>query len=142
MPSVPRNQFKDCYSPFGVDKSTYLSVTLLDLAIIMFNLHRAATISEIGFQDCDRTLAKLTDELLPRRVSIPFSVIESAVWSSNMLNEIKKFWTPIKGPDGRDEDFDKFMIRVLRYATKEQCLVFDKDYNRIQRQPKPRKKSK
>lgn len=138
--TVPRNQYRDCYSPFGSDRNEYMSISLLDLAVIMYNMQAAAQVDEVGFQDCDRTLVALMEELLPKRISIPIAKVESAVWASNMLNDLKKWKTLLKDPDGSDEGFDKFMIRVLRYATKDQCLIFDNDYNQIKRRRRSRKK--
>ena len=136
----PIGQYDDCYQPFGAPQNEYLSISLLDLAIIMFNLQQAVLVDEVGFQDCDRTLTQLKEELLPKRVAIPFKSAESAIWASNMLNELKRWWTPIVEPQGQKENFDKFIIRVLRYATKDQCLVFDADYNQIKRRRRARKR--
>jgi hypothetical protein len=137
---IPRNQYRDCYAPVEADRNEYISVSLLDLAIIMYNMQTAAQVDEVGFQDCNRTLVTLMEELLPKRVAIPLEKVESAVWASNMLNDLKRWKTLIKDPDGSSESFDKFIIRVLRYATKDQCLVFDKDYSLIKRRRRSRRK--
>jgi hypothetical protein len=106
-------------------KERNLRVSFLDLAILLFHVHRGAQLEEVGFEDCDRTLKELTKELAPKRVLVNKSALESALWSANLMDEIGEFWSP------SGESFDAFVRRLLHYASPEERLEFDRMYNFI-----------
>lgn len=108
-------------------------VNLIDLATLLANMHRGAQLKEeVGFEDCERTLVQLTKDLSPTRATIDQSSMESALWSSNLLNEIGEFWSPT------DETFEQFLNRMLRYAPRDpgQSFEFDKYYNLLRKRAK------
>ncbi len=84
-----------------------LKIKILDLAILLLNVHRAAQEPAIGFVDANQSLDTLTSKL-DRTISIDRSLIESALWSSNMLDEDGKFWHP------RDMSFEKWHKELLK----------------------------
>lgn len=108
-----------------------LRISLLDLSTLLYHVHLGAQKKEtVGFEDAGRTLKQLTDELAPSKVLIPLDSIESALWSANLLSEQGQFWSP------HGETFDDFIKRLLRFATHDAKLEFDKFYCRIKtRQP-------
>lgn len=99
-----------------------ISVSILDVAILLYNLHRAAADPEVGFQDTDRSLERLTWELEQRRYPISPEILASALWSCNMMDEVGEFTS------FSDKSFEQFHKRVLRYQPH---LRFDVEYNQI-----------
>lgn len=95
---------------------------MLDLVVLLANLHIAAQDDEIGYADATVPLRRLTYELQQNvnTFSITKDHLESCLWACNMLNEKRKFWTPwirkntmtfpafISRCIKRDESFDKF----------------------------------
>ncbi|MCK5015595.1 MAG: hypothetical protein KAS32_00870 [Candidatus Peribacteraceae bacterium] len=91
-------------------------ISLYHLMVLLQNVHVGASLNQVGFEDTDRTLEGLTRELAPMiYISVP--VIESALWSCNLLDEQGKFWHP------KDKTFEQFKIMIERNDT------FNKDYN-------------
>jgi hypothetical protein len=91
-------------------------VSALELALLVFHLFRAAEHPEVGFEDTDRTFFEMRGTL-NKQVRLPKAVLESALWSSNLLSELGLFWHPDKktfaefaqGIVGREGDsFDLF----------------------------------
>lgn len=115
----------------SINPNGTIAVSLLDLSVILYNMHAAAIDPEVGFEDCERTLWKLTDELHRRSVTVTYGALESALWSSNMLNEKGSFFNPRRTKDGKTEEFDAFVARLLHYAKKDAILHFDANYNKI-----------
>lgn len=104
-----------------------LPVNLLDLAVILLHVHQGAAREDVGFEDCERTLSELTQELVLRRVLVDKSALESALWSCNLMDEVGEFWQP------SGEGFDNFIRRLLRYARPDEKLEFDRIYNYIKK---------
>ena len=102
-------------------------ISLLDLATLLYHVHRGAQMDEVGFEDCERTLQQLTRELSPVRARIAPGSLESALWSCNLMDEVDEWWSPT------GESFESFVARLLRYATKEQRYEFDKFYNSLKK---------
>lgn len=94
------------------------TINLLNMATLLFNAAAADKDPEIGWGD---TLETLQSTL--KRMNYFFfvdpSVIESLLWSSNMLDEKGKFWDPL----GRS--FDEFVKSVVIKG------VFNKDFNYV-----------
>ena len=83
-----------------------IPVKLLDLAVLLLNVHRAAKEPAIGFEDANRSLSSIT-RYLNKTIQIEREAVESALWSSNMLNEDGKFWHP------HDETFDVWAKKLM-----------------------------
>ncbi len=73
--------------------SKFKEVRLLDLAILLYNVHRAAEEAEVGFYHASESLDSLT-KLLDKKAIVRIEDIEAALWSSNLLDEQGKFWHP------------------------------------------------
>jgi hypothetical protein len=85
------------------------AVRLYDVAIMLHNVHAGAHDQDrIGFEDAGRTLEQLTNKL-ERKVLYEPSLIESALWSCNLMNEIGTF----KHPTGAI--FDEWLKEVLKF---------------------------
>lgn len=95
-------------------------VTLLQLAILLFHVHRGATDDQVGFEDAQETLDTLTRKLNRPVHSNPV-LLESALWSANLLDEQGKWWHP------HGLTFDEFVVQLLGRKVK-----FDKIYNLIE----------
>ena len=80
-----------------LSKDKWPEVTLLDIAVLLFNVHKAAANKRIGFEDANRTIEDIT-VFLNKKTRIDPDALESALWSSNLLDERKAFWHPFKKP--------------------------------------------
>lgn len=107
------------------NKQRGLRISLLDMATLLYHVHRGAQHSEVGFEDCERTLRELTEELAPKRTVVELSALESALWSANLMDEVGEFWSP------SGERFEKFVSRILQYASEDERLEFNRIYNFI-----------
>lgn len=102
-----------------------LRLSMLDLATLLYHVHRGAQLETVGFEDCERTLQQLTEELAPKKRLVSRGALESALWSANLMDEAGSFWSPI------GESFDRFVRRLLREATPDERLEFERFYNQI-----------
>lgn len=93
-----------------------VTLTLMDLLILLGNLHRGNEDKNVGFEDTDRTVWELT-HTLNRKLSLPMGVVESALWSCTMNFEKNKFWHPGGTP------FKSWLARLLKHS--------DMDYDQI-----------
>jgi hypothetical protein len=100
-------------------------LSILDVATLLFHVHRGAQHPEVGFEDAERTIERLTRELFNKRVIVGRDQLQSALWSCNLLDEQKEFWSP------HGEQFDKFVHRLLTTNMPLQPIYFDKTYNLI-----------
>jgi hypothetical protein len=94
-------------------------VSLMELVTLIQNVIVGAQTTEVGFEDARETVESLTRKLNGFTM-IETSVLESALWSCNLLNENQKFW------DTKGRDFDSFLKDLLGNARR-----FDKTYNLI-----------
>ena len=70
-------------------------VKLLDLAVLLYHVHRGANDfpQSVGFEDAERTLGGLTGQL-NASVYVDIRLLESALWSCSLLNDQGHFWHP------------------------------------------------
>lgn len=94
-------------------------VELYDVAILLINVLDGARDKLVGFEDAHRTLEDMMASL-SSKVRVRQDVLESALWSGNMRNEVKKWWHP------KGYTFDVFTRKVLRGKK------FNFDYNFIE----------
>jgi hypothetical protein len=73
------------------------AVRLFDVAVLLLNIQKGAATPDVGFEDADRTIEEITRRL-EKRVLIDPSLLESALWSCNMLSERGEF----AHPEGKD----------------------------------------
>jgi len=99
-----------------------LNVSVLDLVVFFENVRRGAEHSEVGFADANETLQTMCAKL-NKVVQYPEDLVESALWSCNMMHEAGIFWHPA------DRTFNQW-IADLQDVGKFQ---FDSDYNLIRR---------
>lgn len=101
----------------------YRSVRLFDLAILLLNVHKAANLPDVGFEDADRTIEELTRKLEHRVLKDP-SLLESALWSCNMLAEREAF----DHPQGKDiKEFVKDVLGPSSTFNFQMHLIGDKN---------------
>jgi len=98
-----------------------MDVRLVDLAVLLYNLRRAASDPEIGFDDADRTLHEIL-EALNRRVEVKMDLVSSLMWAANMLHEQQK-WDDVRG-----YTFEEFVKTLTAYTR----TTFNKDYNLLE----------
>jgi len=70
-----------------------LPIKLLDVAVLLLSIHRGAQDDCVGFEDARMTLDELVAKL-NKTIWIEQRLIESAMWSANLLDEAGKFWHP------------------------------------------------
>jgi hypothetical protein len=76
-----------------VKTGAFRVVKLLDLAILLYHVHKGSQDNEVGFLDARESLDTLTRSL-NKEVYIDVSKLESALWSANIMDEQGKFWHP------------------------------------------------
>lgn len=88
----------------------------LDATVLLIHILQGAKHPEVGFEDVENTRGQLR-QALDCEVVIPESVLESALWSANLMDEAQSFWHPdgLKFEefvqqlvDPRDAKFDRF----------------------------------
>lgn len=97
-------------------------LSLMDIVTLLHNVHEGARTADVGFEDAMESLGSLTQKLDKQKVWVDPSVLESALWSCNLMNDKKRFW------DTRGRSFDDFVKRVLEGGS------FDKFFNLTERE--------
>lgn len=104
------------------NSSTSFNVRLIDVLVLLFHLYRGSQLEEVGFEDADHTLDELSKLLYARKdVPINREVLESALWSCNLMDENGLFWHP------KGYSFKKYIDMVLS----PHAASFDLFYNWI-----------
>lgn len=88
-----------------------VSISLYNIAILLLNVHRANKDPKIGFLDANQSIETLTNRL-NKTIFLDRSLVESALWSSNMLDENNDFWHPT---DESFEDWTKQLLNKSKY---------------------------
>jgi hypothetical protein len=96
-------------------------VKLRDLTVLIYNVWRGAEDKRVGFEDARETVDSLVAKLSKETLMDP-SLLESGLWSCNLLAEQDQFWHP----QGRS--FDEFVRELLKPGEK-----FNRTYNVIER---------
>ncbi len=99
-------------------------VRLLDLAVLLLHVHMGAKEEQVGFEDAQESIDTLTRKL-NKKVFIDPALLESCLWSCNLMDEANKWWHP------RDRTFDEFVRDVLGSSGE-----FNKIYNIIEKEQK------
>lgn len=94
-------------------------IKMSDIAVLLFNVKRGAQLEAVGFEDANRTIESLIRQL-NRAMWVDRSILESCLWSCNLLNEKNKFWHPT------DKSFDDFLKDLIGNVN------FDRFYNTIE----------
>jgi len=103
------------------DASNFKTIPLraLDACVLLIHVHLASKHDKVGFEDAYNTMDDMT-KFLEHTVHVPKHVLESALWSCNMLSEQEEFWHP------KGLTFDEFVKRMLPKRK-----YFDKYYNLV-----------
>lgn len=96
------------------------SVSLLQIAVLLYHVHRGAQDDQVGFEDAQESLNSLTLKLNKTVMCDP-ALLESALWSANLMDEQGKWWHP------QGTTFDEFCVRLLGHKAK-----FNRTYNVIE----------
>lgn len=87
------------YAPFGEEINTFKKsrrITALDLVVLLLNVIKGEKTSTVGFEDANRTFKELVGTLgHKKKIMVADSLIESALWSCNLLDEQDKFEHPL-----------------------------------------------
>ncbi len=97
------------------------NVSAMALAVLIYHVFRGAEIEEVGFEDAQETLDTFYRKA-NRFTLIDPALVESALWSCNLMDERGQFWHP------RGRTFDQFLKEVL--GDKD---GFNKVYNLIEK---------
>jgi hypothetical protein len=100
----------------------YRAVRLLDIAVLLYGITRAAADEQIGFEDAQATMDQIIGQLCKKKVLVDPRVLESALWSCNLLDEKGAFWHP------KDQTFEAFVKDLLGSDR------FNRIYNVIEKQ--------
>jgi hypothetical protein len=88
--------------------SKWRKLSLTDILVLIDNVHRGAALPQrVGFCDANETLETLTGRL-NKKVWVPVSAVESALWSCNLLTEIGQFRDAV-----RKRTFDEVLKDIL-----------------------------
>jgi hypothetical protein len=98
-------------------KKVHIQISILDIAVLLANLHDARTDERFGHMDADQDLKKLTNRLSQRRYRVPLDAIESAVAVCNFRNEVDEFW------HAEDKTLTQFLVDL--------GVEMDRAYNTI-----------
>lgn len=74
-------------------KSSWKTIKVLDLAILLYHISKGAEREDVGFEDARETIESLT-AALNNTVRLDKTYLESALWSANMMDEAGQFWHP------------------------------------------------
>jgi hypothetical protein len=96
-------------------------VKLRDLTVLIYNVWKGAEDRRVGFEDARETVDSIVAKLNKTFLTDP-SLLESGLWSCNLLNEQGEFWHP----QGRT--FDEFVREILAPGER-----FHRAYNVIER---------
>lgn len=105
-------------------------IAMIDLVVLLVNLHLAAQDPKIGHGDPDRSLREITRSLVRsrgkdvRKFQIRKEVLESCLWAANMMQETGKFWSPYTNKDSMK--FKDLLKNVLNSNEK-----YEKFYSQI-----------
>lgn len=88
-------------------------ITGLDALVLLVHIIQGAKHPEVGFEDTNHTRGQLR-HALDCEIVVTEDVLESALWSCNLMDETKAFWHPdglsfeefVKGLSS--QDFDRF----------------------------------
>jgi len=99
--------------------SNKIKIKAIDVVVLLYHLYKGAELKNVGFEDASNTLPHITGQLdYPCYLSK--SLIESCLWSCNLMNELDYFWHP------HNLTFDQYLKRVIPEGAK-----FHKMYNLI-----------
>jgi hypothetical protein len=99
----------------------YRELKLLDVVTLLYNIQVGARHKRVGFEDSMETLESITKKLSVKKLYIDPSVLESALWSCNLMDECDAFWDP------KGRSFEQFLKEVLGRDS------FDRFFNVIER---------
>jgi hypothetical protein len=103
--------------------NTKLTISVIDLVALIDSVSKGAAMAEIGFEDADRTLEQLYTAL-NKPVKIDKELIESALWSANLLNQAGLFRHPL------NMSFPNMVSRIVPEG-----LTYDSFFNLISKGP-------
>jgi hypothetical protein len=81
-------------------------VSLLDICVFLYHVHRGENDPEIGFEDIHNTVGTLRRRL-HRKIMVDPAIIESCLWACSMAQEQGKF------QDLKGRSFDEFVKDVV-----------------------------
>lgn len=82
------------------------TVRVTELLTLLYNVCQGSREETVGWEDTHRTMEMIMTRL-NNRVLLEPSIVESALWSCNLMNEAGKFW------DSRGRSFDAFVKDLL-----------------------------
>ena len=113
-PPIDRDFLKDPLNP-------HRKVSLMDALTLLRCIHEGAAHPKVGFVDANQTLNQMSRKL-SRAFWVKQSVLESALWSCNMLDELGLF------KDFRGRTFEQFVRDIL-----DDSVEFNRFWNLIEK---------
>jgi hypothetical protein len=116
-----RHKQRDLDTQLPHPRESKLLVKPLELAVMLYHIHKAANDPDIGFIDAERRLVQISNDLVRKPAAIKQSLVESSLAFCNMMAEQGKFWHPF------NKSIDEFISDVVKTTGKP--YRFDKDYH-------------
>lgn len=89
-----------------------------ELVVLLYNLSVGNTMRDVGFEDAENELLDVIRGL-DKPVHVNRKLVESALWSSNIMDENKLFWNPLR------TSFKNFVNKIATFNK----LKFNHRYN-------------
>jgi hypothetical protein len=96
-------------------RPTHITVTKEDQAILIRDVKAGLESTQVGFEDAEKTFAQQISAL-QASLRLPIGVLESALWSSNLLNEIGEWYHP-RDPEITFGQWTESMVAPLQFDT-------------------------
>lgn len=95
-------------------------IPIPEAAVLLYNVYRGSDHPQVGYEESRMTMVKMSEYFSNRGMLIPKEIVESALWSSNLLDEVGEFWHPQK------ISFEAFVQRINKKQDFDRRLNFFK----------------
>lgn len=119
-----RNTIKDIRTPVptlrfpGYNSELLRTITVSQLAILLWHIYRCANDPEAGYLDANTDLTNLLTKKLSKTIKLRKRELESLLWAGNIAEKLGFWWTP------DNKNFNSF-IQPMLFANE----AFDRDWN-------------
>lgn len=122
----------------GFNRDNMRSVTVGQLAVLLWHLYRCANDPDIGYLDATVPLHELVTKRLKKVVNLNKRDLEALLWAANMADKNGFFWSP------DSKEFTEFIQPLLfsdeAFDRTWNILINTKEYNRIRNETRYIKK--
>jgi|JI8StandDraft_1071087.scaffolds.fasta_scaffold404501_1 hypothetical protein len=122
----------------GFNIENLRTITIGQLAVLLWHLYRCANDPDIGYLDATVPLHDLVSRRLRKTVKLSKRDLEALLWAANMADKQGFFWSP------DNKEFTEF-IQPMLFSTEAfdrtwNILINTKEYNRIRNETRYIKK--